>query len=458
MTSAEIAHSVRTDRLTVRSSIEEALEAAAAKQPNINAFTEIDADGALARADQLDRQHAEGRELGPLAGVPIVLKDLIDHAGHVTTCGSSFYRHQATSSAEAVERLEAAGGVIIGRSGLHEFAFGFSSENPWFGPVRNPWNADESTGGSSGGSAAAVSAGIVPLAIGTDTGGSVRVPAALCGTWGLKVTHGRIPLSGVFPLAGSLDTVGPLGSSVSDLTLAYRAMAGYAPGDPWSVPDSETRPRPITRVNAPRLGIPQPWVEKGPTSREVRASFQQGVDALTELGASVFPVEVPELEPFGMGNELAQSEIAEVHRRFWEDESKVYGADVHERLAEAFEVTLDQAIAARRWRAGIRNAARRIFEHVDFLITPSVGAMHKSIGVDNLDLDGASTFYRPVFSWYSALVNQLGLPALSAPLAAEGSPSPSIQLIGPAWSEERLLELGDRLERTGMARFRPAPG
>ena len=204
VTSAEIAHSVRTDRLTVRSSIEEALEAAAAKQPNINAFTEIDADGALARADQLDRQHAEGRELGPLAGVPIVLKDLIDHAGHVTTCGSSFYRHQATSSAEAVERLEAAGGVIIGRSGLHEFAFGFSSENPWFGPVRNPWNADESTGGSSGGSAAAVSAGIVPLAIGTDTGGSVRVPAALCGAWGLKVTHGRIPLNGVFPLAALL--------------------------------------------------------------------------------------------------------------------------------------------------------------------------------------------------------------------------------------------------------------
>ena len=159
--------------------IEEALDAAHATQATVNAFTEIDDEGARSQAAAVD----DARSSGPLAGVPIGLKDLIDQAGHVTTAGSVFYRHQATVSAPVVSRLEEAGAVIVGRTGLHEFAFGFSSENPHFGPVRNPWDTATSTGGSSGGSAAAVAAGITPVAIGTDTGGSVRVPARRHGLW-----------------------------------------------------------------------------------------------------------------------------------------------------------------------------------------------------------------------------------------------------------------------------------
>ena len=202
----------------------------------LNAFTLVDGDRALQRAADLDASLATGADPGPLAGGPVALKDLIDHAGRPTTCGSGFYREVPDRSATVVERIEAAGGVVIGRTGLHEFAFGFSSENDWFGPVRNPWDPATSPGGSSGGSAVAVAAGCAPLAVGTDTGGSVRVPAALGGIAGLKVTHGRIPLRGVFPLAASLDTVGPLARSAADLGLLYRVMAGDDPRDPWSSP------------------------------------------------------------------------------------------------------------------------------------------------------------------------------------------------------------------------------
>jgi len=233
-TAVEIAAQVRTGRRTAVDVVTEALELAARSQADLNAFTLIDHEGAIARASGIDILVSSGRDPGPLAGVPIGLKDLIDQAGLPNTRGGSFPVEPSAHSATVVRRLGTAGAVIIGRTGLHEFAFGFTSENHWFGPVRNPWDLKTSPGGSSGGSGAAVAAGIVPIAIGTDTGGSVRVPAALCGVFGLKVTHGRVSLAGVYPLAPSLDTVGPMAANVADLTAAYLAMAGDDPSDTWS--------------------------------------------------------------------------------------------------------------------------------------------------------------------------------------------------------------------------------
>jgi aspartyl-tRNA(Asn)/glutamyl-tRNA(Gln) amidotransferase subunit A len=217
-TAAAIAAAVGSGEVTATEVVAAYLEAIG-RSGELNAFTQVDAEGALAAAAGLDQRRAAGTLPGLLAGVPVALKDIIDQAGRPTTCGSSFYWRQAETSATVAQRLEAAGAVIVGRTGLHEFAFGFSSENPWWGPVRNPWDPTTSPGGSSGGSAAAVAAGLAPVGIGTDTGGSVRVPAALCGLVGLKVTHGRVPLTGVFPLAPSLDTVGPLATTVADPAL-----------------------------------------------------------------------------------------------------------------------------------------------------------------------------------------------------------------------------------------------
>ena len=355
-----IVRAVHAGTRTAREVVEEYLETAEAKNPDLNAFTELDPDGALRRADLVDA----GSRAGSLAGVPIALKDLIDHAGHTTTAGSAFYRNQAAVSAPVVERLEAAGAIIMGRTGLDEFAYGGSSENPWFGAVRNPWDRDLSPGGSSGGSAAAVSSGMAPAAIGTDTGGSVRVPAALCGVVGLKVTHGRVPLTGVFPLAASMDTVGPITTTCGDARLVYRAMKGFDGSDPWSDPRDRKgcRPRSLDRI---RVAVPVDWLEWVPTSNRIRTSFETFCERLRETGPRVEPLRDPALVPDPIRAALSAAEAAATHRAWIDDPDKPYGSEVRERVETAIRTTIDDYTRARRWRAGIVQAARRMFSEYD---------------------------------------------------------------------------------------------
>ncbi len=403
---------------------------------DLNAFTSVHAQ----------RQRVPDGRLGPLAGVPVALKDIIDEAGIVTTAGSGFLRDVAERSAPVVKRLQAAGAVIVGRTNLHEFAYGFSSENEWFGPVRNPWDPDTSPGGSSGGSAVAVAAGLTPVAIGTDTGGSVRVPAAMCGIMGLKVTHGRIPLTGVFPLAPSLDTVGPLATTVQDISITYRVLRGPDADDPWSRPAA---PMPVAAHVPTRVGIPRPWVGTGPVDPAVISAFDDFTGALESLGFDVVEIELPDLVPWGMINELAGAQAARVHRR-WMMEDRPYGAEVGPRIAKAMEVSIDELADALSWQAGVRHRAVEAFRSVDLLATPSVGALRKTIGEELVTIAGEEVSYRPALSWFSALVNHLGTPALSLPLAIDGSPPPSIQLMARWWNEETLLAVGRRLEREGL--------
>jgi len=438
------ARSIAADVLAgapARAPITTAIALAQANQ--LNAFMEVDESAA-------DIQPA----MGPLAGVPIAIKDIIHHAGHTTTCGSKFYRYAATDSATVIKRLEAAGAVIIGRTGLHEFAFGFSSENPWHGAILNPWNRSTSPGGSSGGSAAAVAAGIVPVALGTDTGGSIRVPAGLCGIYGLKSTHGRVPITGVFPLIESLDTVGGFATTIGDLATTYRVLAGYDNADPWSVPDSVAVPRPISRLGGLRVGIPQPWVDSAPMEADVRRAFDHAVAALEGIGASVTEIHNPFFSMPGMIGPTLAAEVAALHGDWFNDPSKEYGADVAERIAAALETPLNDIVDANRWRSGLTNTFLETFDHVDVLITPTVPARVKQIGHDTMIIDGQKHFYRKVLSWFSALVNHAGLPALAAPLVGPGDPPPSLQIIGPPWSEDRLLEIGQRLEDHNIVGFR----
>ena len=445
-----IADAVRDRNRTAREVVEEYLEIAQARNPDLNAFTELDPDGALRRADAIDA----GLRTGSLVGVPIAIKDLIDHAGHVTTAGSAFYRKQATVSATVVDRLESAGAIIMGRTGLHEFAYGFSSENPWFGAVRNPWDRDLSPGGSSGGSAAAVSAGMAPAAIGTDTGGSVRVPAAMCGVVGLKVTHGRIPLTGVFPVAGSLDTVGPLTVTSADARLVYRAMKGFDRSDPWSNPkDHEGRRlRSLDRI---RIAVPLGWLDYVHTSDETRSSFETFCNRLRKVGPIVEPVSNPAPVPDPILVTLPATEAANVHRQWFGDPDKPYGAYVRERLDPAMRITTDEYTRALRWRAAIVQATREMFAGYDLMLTPTVGHPRKRIGIDHIEIGGRPRFHRDVLSGYTSLVNVMGCPAISLPLADDGTPPPAVQLIAPWWEEEFLLDFGELLERAGLVASTP---
>ena len=448
-TIASIADAVRRGSRTALQVVEHYLEAAERLNPALNAFVEIDRAGALQRADSIDAGLREGARAGPLCGVPVALKDLIDQAGHVTTAGSAFYRNRAAVSAAVVRRLEAAGAVIMGRTGLHEFAFGFSSENPWFGPVRNPWDRDLSPGGSSGGSAAAVAAGMAPGAIGTDTGGSVRVPAALCGVVGLKVTHGAVPLTGVFPVAGSLDTVGPMARTVEDARLLYGAMKGFDPDDPWSARALETSDR-VRHLRGLRIGVPAGWLSEAPTSAAVHRSFERFCDRLQGAGARVEWVDAPGLKPDPALIAVVAGEAAGVHRAWFNDPHRRYGPDLRVRLSAAMEVTVDQYTGAMRKRSALRQAAGEAFRRHDLLLTPAVGHARKRIGDDLIDIDGEPHFYRDVLNGYSALVNLIGCPAIVLPVVNEETLPPSVQLLAPWWGEDVLLDTGRRLEQAGL--------
>ena len=287
---------------------------------------------------------------------------------------------------------------------------------------------------------------------GTDTGGSVRVPAGMCGIVGLKVTHGRVPLTGVFPLAPSLDTVGPLGRSVEDVALLYAALAGHDPDDPWSAP----RPPPMpdeapADLSGIRVGLPQPWIADAPATPNVTTAFATAVDRISDAGAAVTELRAPVLVPSRHGGSIIGAEAAKVHRPWFG--SRPYGPAVAERLRGAFDVTIDQYIDALEWTAKLRNATAAIFGDVDLLLTPTVAATRKLIGEPTID----GVPYRRVLSWFSSPVNHMGVPALSVPLHTPGTPPPSLQLVAPWWAENRLLAVGRALENLGIATFSPPP-
>ena len=452
----DLAAAVRSGERSAVDNVGEALAAAQSLQPLLNTFTSIDGPGAIARAEGLDRRIAAGEDVGSLAGIPIGLKDLIDQAGIPNTSGAAFEPAVPDTSAAVVDRLEAAGAVIIGRTGLHEFAFGFTSENEHFGPVRNPWDINLSPGGSSGGSAAAVAAHIVPAAIGTDTGGSVRVPAALCGVVGLKVTHGRVPLTGVTPLAPSLDTVGPITRTVTDAATVYAAIAGDDPLDPWAAPV------PVGRAGEPRdpsqvsMAIPKQWMLV-PTDRVTREAFHAAIERLVSAGVSIETVDEPALAITDAAGLAASAEVFRVHRDRWDSDADRYGRDVAARLRAAAAVGLDSVIDAMAWDAGVRHALSRLFTRFDVLITPTVGSTRKVIGQPDMDIDGESIFHRLVIAQNTWPVNRVGNPALALPIQSNGTPPASMQVIGRRWGESDLLEIGLGLELAGVVGVGPPP-
>ncbi len=445
----DLASSVRSGAVSAVAITEEALARCRAAQPLLNAFTGLDAEGALEAAATVDAAVARGEDPGPLAGVPVAVKDLIDQAGRPNTRGSSAPPRIPSETAPCIARLEAAGAIVIGRTGLHEYAFGFSSENHWFGPVHNPWDTSLAPGGSSGGSGVAVSAGLVPVALGSDTGGSVRVPAALCGVVGLKVTHGRVPVRGVYPLAPSLDTVGPLARSVADATAVYEVIAGDDPFDPWSVPMPVESVGSSTELTALTFGVPHPWVDV-PMVPEQRKAFLRFLDAVSDAGARVVDLDLPDLGPSRHAQAGLFFEVAGVHRERWTTAPDEYGPEVRARLASAMEVTGEEYLAALRWRRGMLAVALRAFGSVDVMATPTVASLRKVIGEDQIHVEGEEMPYARAKSVFTAPVNHLGLPALALPLPGSSVPPPSVQIIGPPWSETRLLRAGLALEHEAI--------
>ena len=452
---------------TIEAVVGEAL--AAAEKSNFGAFVTLDREGALARARALDSAVKAGKSVGPLAGMPVAIKDNICTKGLRTTCGSRIIeRFVPPYSATAVERLEAAGAVVIGKTAMDEFGMGSTSETNAFGLVRNPADPTRVPGGSSGGSAVAVAAGIVPLALGSDTGGSIRQPASFCGVVGLKPTYGRVSRYGLIAYASSLEQIGPLASTVGDTAELLSILAGSDVRDNTSagreVPDYLAQLD--DGVKGLRIGIPAEYWSEG-LDAGVRASLDASVAALCAAGASVVPVSLPSTHhAISAYYIIAMAEASSNLSRFdgvrytgraaspksllemyGKTRSELFGDEVKRRiLIGTFVLSSGYYDAyyskAQRVREVIRREFDEAFKSCDLLATPTAPTTAWKLG-EKID-DPLAMYLSDIDT---IAVNLAGLPGLVVPsMPANGLPV-GLQLIGPAFSEATLLRAGRSLER-----------
>jgi aspartyl-tRNA(Asn)/glutamyl-tRNA(Gln) amidotransferase subunit A len=421
--------------------------------PDLRAFITITAEQALHQAKQADGELALGIDRGPLHGIPVALKDLFGTRGVRTTAGSKVYEDFVPGiNATVVERLLAAGAVFLGKLNMHELAYGITSANPHFGAVCNPWNRQHSPGGSSGGSGAAVAAEMVFMAMGTDTGGSIRIPASFCGTVGLKPTYGRVSRYGVLPLGFSQDHMGPLGRSVRDAALGLNAIAGHDPHDPTSArrPVVNYVPHKDCDIAGVRIGFPDRFFFDR-LDGDVEAAVRGGMARAEALGAEIRPVRLPDMEALNaIARIVLLSEASAVAEPYPEDRS-LYGADVRALLDQGRLVPATDYINAQRLRRQMRREFNRVWKEVDCLITPATPMPAPRIGDTTVRLGGREEDVRLAATRLVRPMNALGYPALSLPcgLSAAGLPV-GMQIIGPAFEEALVLRVGAALEDSGV--------
>jgi len=436
VTIREAGQALRSRRVSCRELADDCLTQIARLNPQLNAFITVTAESARARAQELDRELASGIDRGPLHGIPIAHKDLLWTKGLRTTSGSKIFADFVPDSdAAVVEKLHAAGAVMVGKTGLHELAYGVTSDNPHFGTIRNPCNPEHSPGGSSGGSAVAVATGMAYMATGTDTGGSIRIPAAFCGVVGLKPTYGLIDRSGVQPLGLSLDHVGPLARTVDDIRLSFEAMAGSASRNPAPA-----------RLEDIRIGLPENFyfTEVHP---EVKAAVEQAARRAEQLGARVAPVRVPDMETLNAaGLVILLAEASAVHEPHLARRDD-FGADVLALLDQGRLVPATDYVNAQRLRKLLLTEFRALFRGIDCLLTPSTPIPAPRIGQTEVTLDGRTHNSRMLTTRFSRAFNVLGFPALSLACGQTSQGLPiGLQMVARPLEEDLLLVLGAALE------------
>jgi len=423
--------------------------------PVLNAFITVTAESALAEARAAEIEISRGEWRGPLHGIPIALKDLIDTAGTRTTAASGLYQNRVPAEdAEVVCRLRRAGAVILGKNNLHEFAYGGSSLVSFFGDVHNPWNVEHVAGGSSGGSAAAVAAEFCYAAIGTDTAGSIREPAALCGCVGIKPTYGRVSARGVIPLSWSLDHVGPLAATVGDAAAVLQVIAGYDPLDVGSadVPVSDYVSGLGEATKALRVGVPRAYFFDD-LDDEVRAAVEQALVVIRTLVAEIRDVRIEVTSD----RTVQAAESFAYHADHVARTPELYQPETLRRIRSGENISAEQYIQRRRELDWERRRARDFFGDVDLLVTPATPIPAPAIG----DLKKDPEALRPAelkLLRNTRPFNVWGLPAVSLPCGFTKSGLPiGLQIAGPPWREDLVLRLAHAYESaTAWHERRPA--
>lgn len=470
LSASEIARQVQAKQVSAREVAETYLARVAEQEPNIRAFITTTTDKALAMADAVDAKIANGEAVGPLAGVPVALKDNLCTTGVETTCASNILRGFVPPyNATVVEKLQAAGAVFVGKANLDEFAMGSSTENSGFQVTRNPWDVSRVPGGSSGGSAAAVAADFAPLSLGSDTGGSIRQPAAFCGLVGLKPTYGRVSRYGLVAFASSLDQIGPFAHTVKDAALLLGVIAGPDERDSTSVPRAvpDYRAALTGDIKGLRVGVPTEYFAEGVTP-DVRASVLAAVGVLRGLGAEVGEVSLPTTEyalaayyivaPAEASSNLARYDGVRYGVRAAEGKDHIglfertreegFGAEVKQRIiigtyalsAGYYDAFYEKAS---RVRTLIKREFEQAFESFDVLVSPT--APTTAFGIGERTNDPLSMKLSDICT---IPANMAGIPALSQCCGFDRDGLPiGLQLMGPAFSEETLLRVAHAYEQ-----------
>lgn len=449
-TATAIAAAVSSGKLSATALLEATLADIEARDLALNCFTAVTADRARSQAQAIDRAIAAGRNPGPLAGVPFAVKNLFDIQGLTTLAGAKLNQVNppAAQDATVLRRLEQAGAVLVGGLNMDEYAYGFVTINAHFGTTPNPHDPTRMAGGSSGGSAAAVAAGLVPFSLGSDTNGSIRVPASLCGVYGLKPTYGRLSRAGAYLFSASLDHVGPLARSLPDLALAYDLMQGPDPADPVC---TQRSPDPATDllnegIDGLRLGQLGGHFERGmePLVRDVLSDVRRALE-ISEV------VEFPETPRARAAAYLITAcEGSQLHLDRLRQSPMDFDPATRDRFLAGAMIPAAWYVQAQRLRRWYRDRVREIFQHVDVLIAPTTPCAAPSLDQTTMDIDGETYPLRPHLGFYTQPLSFIGLPVISVPIHRPGQLPVGVQLIAAPYQEAKLFRVAAWLEARGM--------
>jgi aspartyl-tRNA(Asn)/glutamyl-tRNA(Gln) amidotransferase subunit A len=449
MTIQEAAAALRARKVSSLELTSAALDRTARLDPKLKAFITMMDESARSRAQQADAELSRGIDRGLLHGIPVAVKDVFSTQGVRTTCGSKLFAdHIPDHNAAVVEKLESAGAVLIGKTNMHELAYGITSTNPHFGAVRNPWDLERIPGGSSGGSGAAVAAGLAFMAMGSDTGGSIRIPASFCGTVGLKPTFGRVSRFGVLPLDFSLDHMGPLTRSVRDAALTLNALAGFDPRDESCSRQATEDYLPAAQVSIRgiRVGLPENFYfdQADPA---VAAAVQRMAETAQSLGAQVLPIRVPDIAALNtVGRVILLSEASALMERYLHQRQD-FGADVLALLDQGRLLPATDYVNAQRLRRMMKEEFQKLWKQVDCLFVPTTPTSAPKIGQATLRFGDKEEDARLASTRLVRGINVLGLPALSMPCGWDGLGLPlGLQIIGSPFQEALILRIGAALE------------
>jgi 1-carboxybiuret hydrolase len=448
-TVADIAAAVAAGRSSALKIVEATLARIRARDPLINAFTAVTEQRALHRARALDQARERGQRLPALAGVPFAVKNLFDVAGLPTLAGAKINRDAppATRDATMIERLETAGAILVGALNMGEYAYDFTGENAHDGAVHNPHDRERMTGGSSSGSAAAVAGGLVPLALGSDTNGSIRAPASLCGVFGLKPTYGRLSRARTFPFSASLDHVGPLARSARDLALAYDAMQGYDPDDPVCAERTAEPAAALMERGAEGLRV----AVAGGYFKCKTAATVYAVDSVAAALGADRDVIIPQAERArSAAYIITASEAASLHLDRLRARAHDFDPAVRDRLIAGAMLPASLVVKAQKFRRWYQHEVLKLFAEVDAIVAPTTPCTAPLIGQQAFTFDGVELPVRPHLGIYTQPISFIGLPVVVVPVPLAPLPI-GVQIIAAPWREEVALRIAYALEAKGVA-------